>query len=372
MEISKRSIENAKLLSLGAVLFSMAWFWLSFTFPLVLTEMKYNYLEIGAIGALTSFPFIIISLAFLKSKKRHLNFAMKIPFIILIGASMVLILGYGSGWIYILIIGVTGLFQSMWWIAMEIETGLLGEAGLAEKYSAAWGIPTGIFPIFAGYLIETTGFRSIYILVLVVSIIGFIIQPTDHQERAVTRISKLNFIMVLPMVFAGMNMGFITFVLVPVIRTLNYSYFLIGSLLTVYWIFFSMGSFLGNLIHVKNQVMFSVIAGILTGAPILLLTGLNDYTLIFILILGGLGTSLGFSKVLSYISTTESPRLGVFYYESLFSLGYIAGTMSGGYIALSLSFHISTLIFVAPIAFAAIAYFRDRSKFESLVPPNLE
>lgn len=372
MGVRKRSIENARLLSLGAVLFSMSWFWLSFTFPLVLTQMRYNYLEIGAIGSLTSFPFIFISLAFLKSKKRHLNFAMKFPFLILSIASIVLILGFGSGWVYILIVGITGFFQSMWWIAMEIETGLLGEDGLAEKYSAAWGIPTGIFPIFAGYLIEVTGFKSVYFLVLVVAVIGFIIQPTDFKERTVTRSSKLNFIMILPMVFAGMNMGFITFVLVPVVRNLHYSYFLIGSLLTVYWIFFSMGSFLGNIIHVKKQIIFSIIAGLLTGAPIILIAGLNDYTLIFILVLGGLGSSLGFSKVLSYISTTESPRLGVFYYESLFSLGFITGTLSGGYMAMSISFEFAILIFVAPVAFAIIVYFKYKSMPEFLVPSNLE
>ncbi len=367
-----RSIESTKVLSLAAVLFSMAWFWLSFTFPLVLTQMKYDYLEIGAIGTLTSFPFILLSFLFIKSKKKHLNMAMRIPFLILAATSIVLILGFGSGWVYIIIVAITGFFQSMWWIAMEIETGLLGEEGLAEKYSAAWGIPTGIFPIFAGYLIQITGFRSVYILVLIVSILGFIIQPQDNRERRVYRNSKLNFTMILPMVFAGMDMGFITFVIVPVIRNLHYSYVLIGFLLSVYWIAFSAGSFLGNIIHVKNQLIFSIVSGLLAATPIVLLAGLNNYILIFILGLGGLGTSLGFSKVLSYISKTESPRIGVFYYESLFSLGYILATISGGYLALTVSFHISLLIFVAPLIFALFAYIKYRSYPELSVPSNPE
>lgn len=368
----KYSVESVRILALSAVLFSMAWFWLSFTFPLVLVSLKFNYFEIGSIGTLTSFPFIIFSFLFINSKKKHLNFALKIPYLVIASATVILLLGYENSDLYILIIGITSIFQSMWWISTEIETGLLGVEGLAEKYSAAWGIPSGIFPIIAGYVIEVTGFRGIYILVLVVSLLGLVIQPIDTRERIVKRVNRLTPSLILPMTFSGIDLGFVTFVLVPFIRVQDYSYFSIGVYSGIFSIFFSLGSLLGNVITIKNQQLFSFYSSLMAASPLLLLLGINMLTLSVSLSLGGFGASLGFSKVLGYINRTDSPRIGVFYYETLFSIGYITGTLIGGFLSLAVSFETTLVLFIPSLFFSLYSLNKSFSKPELFVPSDFK
>jgi hypothetical protein len=52
----------------------------------------------------------------------------------------------------------------------------------------------------------------------------------------------------------------------------------------------------------------------------------NIYIIAALLVLSGVGASIGMSKVLAYISETSSPRIGVFYYELLFGLGFMTGS----------------------------------------------
>ncbi|MHB1439257.1 MAG: MFS transporter [Cuniculiplasma sp.] len=347
------NIETSYIFAFSTVLFSMAWFWLSFTFPLRLVSLNYNYFQIGAIGTSASIPFILISYLYRKSKKVHLNLALKLPFLVMIVGSLLLLLGNDKNSIYIGIIVFTGFFQSMWWISAEIETGLLDREGMAEKYSAAWAIPTGIFPLFSGLMLQYIGFYSVYIIVLLLSIIGFFIQPIDSMERVKRKASRrINYRLIVPMSFTGVGMGFITFVVVPIIRHSNYSYLLIGFLLTIYWVMFAIGSIYANFTHIKDQRVFSILSCLLSAFPIILIFGFNIFLLAISLAMSGFGGSMGFSKILSYVNKTESPRDGVFFYESFFSFGFITGTFLGGFLAFYVNIYLALIVFLPAILYS--------------------
>ncbi len=367
------NIETPYIFSISTILFSMAWFWLSFTFPLRLVSLHYNYFQIGAIGTSSSLPFILISYLYRKSRRRHLNLALKIPYVVIIVASIMLLTHVNSTYSYILIIIFTGFFQSMWWISAEIETGLLDRDGMAERYSAAWSIPTGVFPLFSGIMLQYIGYYSVYLLVLAVSITGLILQPTDRKERIKRKVKmKLNYRMVLPMSFSGIGMGFVTFVIVPIIRTGNYSYLLIGILLTIYWVMFAVGSIVANFSSVSKQRNFTIISSLLSAFPLILIFGFTVPLLIAALAVSGFGSSVGFSKILSYINKTESPRNGVFYYESFFSFGFITGTFLGGFLAYFVSLKVSLIVFIPAIVFAILMVITHDSDPVIPVSSNLE
>lgn len=367
------SIETPYIFSISTILFSMAWFWLSFTFPLRLVSLHYNYFQIGAIGTSSSLPFILISYLYRKSGRTHLNIALKIPYIVLIVASILLLMRIDDSGSYLLIIIFTGFFQSMWWISAEIETGLLDRVGMAEKYSAAWSIPTGIFPLFSGVMLQYIGFYSVYLFVLAVSVVGLILQPIDRKERPKRKIMmKLNYRMVLPMSFSGIGMGFVIFVIVPIIRTGNYSYLLIGILLTIYWLMFAVGSIVANFSRISKQRNFTIISSLLSAFPLILMFGFTVPLLIIALTISGFGSSMGFSKILSYINKTESPRDGVFFYESFFSFGFVTGTFLGGFLAYFVSLTLSLIVFIPAIVFAVLMIVTKDSDPVIPVSPNLE
>ncbi len=366
-------IEEPYFFPISTILFSMGWFWLSFTFPLRLVSLHYNFFQIGAIGTSSSLPFILISYLYRKSRKQHLNMALRIPFIVMIIASVLLLLGLDNSGAYLLIIIFTGFFQSMWWISAEIETGLLEKDGMAEKYSAAWAIPTGLFPLFSGAMLQYVGFYSVYLLVLVVSIIGLILQPLDRKERPKRKAKmKLSYMMIVPMSFSGVGMGFIIFVLVPIIRTGNYSYFLIGILLTIYWVMFAAGSVVATFSGISEQKKFTILSSILSAFPVILLFGFNVPLLIIALSVSGFGSSMGFSKILSYINKTGSPRDGVFFYESFFSFGFVSGAFVGGVLAYFVSLKLSLIVFIPAILFAIFMMLSKSSDPVVLVSANLE
>ena len=362
-----RDIENIRYLSAATVLFSISWLWLSFTFPLRLAIFGLPYIEIGLIGTLTSFPFIIVSFSFRFLGKRSLNFGMKFPFLIISIFSLVLIFLKLDLFTYVMIIAVTGFFQSMWWISVEIETGLIGKTGNAEKYSAAWAIPSGLFPIFSGALLQYVGYRAIYAIVAAVSLIGFQIQPVETIERRNNIKMPLNKVLVLPMTFVGIYLGYSTYVLVPLLKNSHYSYFEIGALLAISGLAFALGAVFAGRSMGRDSREYSAFASILASSFLLLSVDSNILSLSTALFLGGFGGSFGFSKILSYIGKSEGPRRGVFYYETLFSIGYVTGSFAGGALLSYLGFDYSLLLFL-PSAVYAIGLFASLLKSHSSPP----
>ncbi|MGP6238790.1 MFS transporter [Cuniculiplasma sp. SKW4] len=366
MAFSSRNIENIGYLSISTVFFSISWLWLSFTFPLKLAIFGLPYNEIGLIGTLTSFPFIIVSFSFRYLGKRFINIALKVPFLIISAASLILIILNVDLPFYILIIAVTGFFQSMWWISVEIETGLIGKEGNAEKYSAAWSIPSGLFPLFSGVLLQYTGYRFLYAIVAIISIIGFFIQPLEKIERRSNKKNPLRKVFLLPMTFVGIFLGYSTYVLVPYLKNSSYSYLEIGILLAISGVSFAFGSIFAGKIKRQNYKLFSVSASLLASSFLLLLIDFNVVILSMCLFLGGFGGSLGFSKILAYIGDSEGPRTGVFYYETLFSVGYVTGSLAGGALLSYLGLKLSLLIFFPSLAYAIIFAMNGRN----LKPPT--
>lgn len=351
-----KNIENIKYLSIATVLFSISWLWLSFTFPLKLALDKMSYQEIGMIGTLTSFPFVIVSFSFRFLGRRALNFAMKAPYIVIALFSTLLIFVNNNVFIYVFIICITGFFQSMWWISVEIETGLIGVEGNAEKYSAAWAIPSGLFPIFSGALLQYVGFNAVYILVIVTSIIGFLIQPMDSVERRITKKGDLKFILLLPMTFVGIFLGYSSYVLVPFLKNSNYSYLQIGALLAISGIAFALGSIYAGTLKNNNYPKFSWISSLLASSFLLLFISTSYVVISLSLFLGGFGGSFGFSKLLSLIGKSESPRNGVFFYETLFSIGYVSGTLLGGTLLSLYGIDVSLLMFIPSLIYSITIY----------------
>ena len=351
-----RNINNSRYFTISTILFSMSWLWLSFTYSLRLAFLGVSYEDIGIIGISTSLPFILVSFLYRKSRRAHINFALKFPFAVLAVISAILLLIDLNLYVYIFLIATSGLFQSMWWIAAEIETGLMSGDGKAEKYSAAWAIPSGLFPIFSGTIIQYGGYRSIYFVVVISSIIGFLIQPVEPNERKRLKEGSLDYLMLMPMLLVGLAMGYTAFVLTPLLKNSGYSYFNIGLLLGIFGISFSLGSIISNYSKKISTGQFAWFSSIFVTSYLLLIINFSFYSISLTLFLAGLGGSMGFSKVLSYIGETESPRDGVFFYETFFSLGFVTGSFSGGFLLELYGYRISLLLFIPSIIFSIFTY----------------
>ncbi len=357
MKFFNRNIEDIRYLSISTVFFSISWLWLSFSFPLKLAIFGLPYNEIGLVGTLTSFPFIVVSFLSRYLGKKFINFALKIPFLIISVFSLILIFLNIDLTFYIFIIAITGFFQSMWWISVEIETGLIGKKGNAEKYSAAWSVPSGLFPLFSGALLQYVGFRSLYAIVAVVSMVGFLIQPIERTERKSTKKNPLKRLFLLPMTFVGIFLGYSTYVLVPYLKNASYSYLDIGILMAISGVSFAFGSLIAGKLQKQNYRSFSITASLLASSLLLLIINFNIFILSLCLFMGGFGGSLGFSKILAYIGESEGPRTGVFYYETLFSIGYVSGSFVGGSLVTLLGLNDSLIIFLPSLIYAILLTF---------------
>ncbi len=351
-----RNIDNNHYFTVSTILFSMSWLWLSFTYSLRLAFLGVSYEDIGIIGISTSLPFILISFLFRKSRKSHINFALKFPFAVLAVISAIFLIFDLNLYVYILLIAISGLFQSMWWIAAEIETGLMSGDGRAEKYSAAWAIPSGLFPIFSGTIIQYGGYRFIYLIVAISSILGFLIAPVEMNERKILKEGTLDYLKLIPMILVGIAMGYTSFVLTPLLKNSGYSYFSIGLLLGAFGISFSIGSIISTYSKNISTGQFAWISSIFAASYLILLINFSFESIALALFLAGLGGSMGFSKILSYIGETESPRDGVFYYESFFSIGFVTGSFSGGFLLGFYGYKISLLLFIPSLIFALLTY----------------
>ena len=105
---------------------------------------------------------------------------------------------------------------------------------------------------------------------------------------------------------------------------------------------------------------------------LILFINFSFYSISITLFLAGLGGSMGFSKVLSYIGETESPRDGVFFYETFFSIGFATGSFSGGFLLELYGYRISLLLFIPSIVFSLFTYKKLARSNSPLVLRNEE
>jgi hypothetical protein len=339
------------------MLFSISWLWLSFTFSLKLVKFGVDYQDIGIIGVSLSLPFIPVSYLYRKSRMKHINFALKFPFAFLFAVSTAFFILNIQLELYIILLASSGIAQSFWWISSEIETGFMPTGGSAEKYAAAWAIPSGVFPIFAGIVIQFLGFDPVYVIVMISSIVGFIIQPVDFKERKGKREGTLDYVKLVPMILMGIAIGYTSFVLTPLMKNSGFSYIEIGILIGIFGIAFSFGSIISHYSRKLSTDQFAWITSIFSASYLLLLLNFSFMSIALALLMAGMGGSMGFSKILSYIGESESPRNGVYYYETLFAIGFVTGSFGGDTLLSLFNYKYSLLLFLPSLAFS-IFYFR--------------
>jgi hypothetical protein len=90
-----------------------------------------------------------------------------------------------------------------------------------------------------------------------------------------------------------------------------------------------------------------------------------------VLAIGGVGVSVGFSKILAYLSETSSPGTGVFYYESLFGIGFIMGSLAGSALYSYFAMTGVLILFAAPLMYLFLklskSFFDNRNKSRGLI-----
>ena len=348
-----RTLENPVYLVLSSLIFSSSWMILSFTFPIIGNSYGIGYFFTGILGALISIPFIIVGFFYRNYNKKSINFGMKAPFLILSILSFFLVIGQ-SFYFLILVVIIGGSIQSFFWISSEIEINIIEIKGHAELYSAAWGIPAGILPAVIGSILHIVGYSTIFVITGSLFFIGFLLQPIDRKTRLVMNKEVPDLMKVIPMIFVGILAGFTFFVLVPLLINKGVELYLIGIVVSIWGISFAGGSLLLNFLTIKDIDKIGIITSLFVSLPVLWLLSFNLFTIIIVLSIGGIGVSVGFSKILSYLSKTSSPGTGVFYYESLFGIGFITGSLAGSELYSYFGMPGIFILFAAPLVYLTI------------------
>lgn len=340
---------NAVRLMLYSLLFSTGWFSLSFSFPLLATLYNYGYVMTGFLGLIGSIPFLIVGALYLKPSQVLLRFGNIFPFVGLAVVTLFFILFPRS--LFFLLVVLSSIIQSFWWISSEIALSLLGTNKSAEKYSAAWGIPNAALPIISGLIVEYYGFRALFIFSLISFIAGMFFIPKYSVEPIRTKLNAIKTKYVLPIFFIGALAGFVYFVLVPILKISGISYTVIGILIGVYGTASAVGYVVLNFTPKMSIRYYSIISSLMVFLLSLLFVTRAPFLVGIILFLTGIGTSIGVSKVLSYIQATSSTRIGVFYYESFFGVGFMVGSFGGGVLYDYLGISSVLIIFSIPIIY---------------------
>ena len=364
-----KSLENPIYLALSSLIFSSSWMILSFTFPIIGNSYGVGYLFTGILGALVSLPFLIVGFFYRNYNKKLINFGMKAPFLVLSILCFILVINQ-SFYFLVPVVVVGGSIQSFFWISTEIEINLLEIKGHAELYSAAWGIPAGILPAVIGSILHLVGYPPIFVFTGLLFLLGFILQPVDKKDRIAVKKKLPDLMMVLPMLFVGILAGFTFFVLIPLLINRGVELYLIGIIVSIWGISFAGGSLLLNFLTIKNIERIGLITSLFVSLPVVWILSFNIFTIIAVLSIGGIGVSVGFSKILSYLSDTSSPGTGVFFYESLFGIGFITGSLAGSVLYSYLAMTGIFILFAAPLLYLTLIisknYFNARERSRSL------
>ena len=365
-----RKLENPIYLVLSSLIFSSSWMILSFTFPIIGNSYGVGYLFTGILGALISLPFLIVGFFYKNYNKKRINFGMKAPFLVLSILSFIMVINQ-SFYFLVPVVIIGGSIQSFFWISTEIEINLLEIKGHAELYSAAWGIPAGILPAVIGSILHLVGYSSIFVITGLLFLLGFVLQPFDKKDRVIEKKESPDLMMVLPMVFVGILAGFTFFVLVPLLINRGIELYLIGIVVSIWGISFAGGSLLLNFLTFNDIEKIGLITSLFVSLPVVWIFSFNLFTIMAVLAIGGVGVSVGFSKILAYLSETSSPGTGVFYYESLFGIGFIMGSLAGSALYSYFAMTGVLILFAAPLMYLFLklskSFFDNRNQSRGLI-----
>ncbi len=347
------SSKNASFsLFISTLSFGSGWFSLSFAIPLLAQNIGYSYVVIGILGFLASLPFPVVAFIYLKSGYRMLRYGTIIPLVSLTALSLLFYFYYRSYFIPLTIIA--SLIQAPWWIATEISLGTFSGTRNAEKYSAGWGIPNALAPILMGVILQISGYEIVFLVSMVAFIVGALTSPRPgilsmkNAEKPVKRIYLLS------LFFAGIFSGFIYFVMEPVLRAHGFNYLIIGGVISLYGVVAAIGYIILNYSRDLNISTYSALSALLIVPTALIGVFLNIYTIVIVVILAGLGVSISMSKVLSYIAGSSDLKRGVFYYETFFGTGFMAGSLLQDVLYQYIGKVTILLMFIAPLAYAMV------------------
>lgn len=346
-------IDISSKLFISSLFFGTGWFSLSFTFPLLAQDIGYSYTVIGALGFIAALPFPIVAYIYTRSGYRMLRYGSVIPLIMLAILSVFFYFYYNQYFITLTVISC--IIQAPWWIATEISIGSFAGRRNAEKYSAGWGIPNAIAPLIMGALIQISGYEFIFIISLFAFVVAVLFTPKPGKLLEKVGQKPIRGSFLLSLYFAGLFSGFIYFVLEPLLKVNSFSYVMIGTVASIYGIVAAIGYVILNYVGEHRISTYSSLASLLIFPTALIGIEVNLFTVITAVVLAGFGVSISMSKVLSYISNSSNIKRGVFFYETLFGVGFMSGSFLQGTL---LEFYGKITIFVlflAPLIYGIYA-----------------
>lgn len=323
--LSNREVDIPARLFISSLFFGTGWFSLSFVFPLLAQDIGYSYVIIGILGFIAALPFPFVAYIYTRSGYRMLRYGTLVPLISLSVLSVFFYFFFRP--LFIPLTVTASIIQSPWWIATEISLGSFSGQKNAEKYSAGWGIPNAIAPIFMGLVLEYTGYDLVFVISMIAFIVAAILSPKPGVFRETTGKASVQTPFMLSLFFAGLFSGFIYFVMEPVLKANSFSYVTIGGMASLYGLIAAIGYILLHYARDHKITTYSALSGLLIFPTALIGLSLNLYTVLLAVVLAGFGVSISMSKVLAYISESSNIRRGVFLYETFFGTGFMCGSL---------------------------------------------
>ena len=341
-------------LILSSFFFSVGWFSVAFSMPLLGVRYGFSSTQIGALGFLMAFPFILFS--YLMRNSRSDKFLKILRYVPLVITACSLVFIISSPVFYVIGVAIADLMQGLYWIVIEIYLGFVDIKKGAEKYSFSWGVPNFAIPLIMGFVIMDFGFRALFIISAISCIVAFVTTPAVHFPRVQVENRKLQFMQIIPVMFVGVSAGFLYYVVIPYLKVSGLAYNYIGILASIPALVMATGFLF--LITMKEVGIRKVamISSILLSFPLLFVVFHSALDIAIISVVTGIGSSIAFSKILSYITGSSSPSYGVFYFESLFGAGFIVGSLIGGFLFGVFGFYACALLFVLPIMYSIWVY----------------
>lgn len=339
-------LSQGKMIS-STFLFAMGWFTVSFAFPLEAQVYHLGNILTGLLGLGVSLPYPIVAYLYLKAGDRFLFPLLLVSQITIVVLSFVFLV---NSWvIFIVLVTVTGFFQGVYWVSMEVSIGSIPGKRSAERYSVAWGIPSFITPIIAGFLLTYLNF-SMLVIISGIILTGSI--PFIQRYRIVVHEhfkDRLNVYHVIPLFFAGLVVGFFSYALIPMLKLSGFGYTTLGILGSILGASMAFGFFVFSVLKSDNIRKLNLLSAGLMAAPLLIAFSRNSVLIGAVGALAGFGVAVAFSKVLSYIFTTADPVRGTFYYELFIAIGYGSGSTIGGVLAALFGFNSILIVFAFPL-----------------------
>lgn len=360
---------NMFLIPVSSFLFSMGFFSLSFSFPLSAEHLRYNTFLIGMMGLAVGIPFPLLALLMLRMGSLSLLRLIRYSIVGMVPITLLFV--YLNSWTFVPLLTFANVSAATFFVAAEMCIGLSNTENLAERYSASWGIPNLIAPIVAGLVLQNYGFDTLFVFAGLFFLFAVLFLPVnDELERETYRKSKpeWSMLLVLPMLFSGISAGFFYFVMIPYIRSLGISYLVIGIVASIPPLASALVFVILNRIRSESWNRYASIAAALLAFPLLLYFSQWLLVLSLIFALSGCGMAISFSKILSYISSTSSSSQGILYYETFFGIGYIVGSLTGGFLLENIGFAAVIPIFIPALAYALYMLLKHSSRNVSAVP----